>query len=126
MNMKYYVIAAALFLTSGAAAHELTPTYPEFTPTFLDNVSVTKMKLWNRREDVSYYELSVYDEDWNPIPFAAVDRLIKIDYLETKSFEIYIRNSDLKKLEFICTTSKLLKNDVESTGITSRICSRVK
>ena len=124
--MKYYVIAAALFLSTGAAAHELTPAYPEFQPSHVDKVSVTKMKLWNRREDVSYYELNVYDEKWNPIPFAAADRLMQVGYLQTKTFEVYVRDSDIDKIEFICTTSKQLKEDVKSTGITSRICSRVK
>jgi hypothetical protein len=124
--MRHYVIAAALFISNSAAAHELTPTYPEFKPSYVDNVSVTTIKLWNRREDVNYYELSVHDEDWKPIPFASTSNLIKIDYLESKIFEVFIRDADLEKVEFICTTSKLLKDDVLSTGITSRICSRVK
>ena len=124
--MKYVLLAAAMLFGSMAAAHELTPTYPKFNPSYLTGISVTTMKLWNRREDASYYELALYDEEWLPLPFAATDKLIKLEYLESKSFEVYIRDSDLNKLEYICTTSKLLKDDVDSTGITSRICSRVK
>lgn len=124
--MKYVLLAAAVLFGSMAAAHELTPTYPKFRPSYMSGVSVTVMKLWNRREDVSYYELALYDEEWQRLPFAAAERLIKLDYLQSKSFEVYVRDSDLDKLEYICTTSKLLKDDVDSTGITSRICSRVK
>jgi len=124
--MKYMVLAAAVLFGSMAAAHELTPTYPKFNPSYLSGVSVTRMKLWNRREDVSYYELALYDEQWKPLPFATTNRLIQLEYLQSKSFEVYVRDSDLEKLEYICTTSKLLKDDVDSTGITSRICSRVK
>jgi len=124
--MKYMVLAAAVLFGSIAAAHELTPTYPKFNPSYLSGVSVTRMKLWNRREDVLYYELALYDEQWKPLPFATTNRLIQLEYLQSKSFEVYVRDSDLEKLEYICTTSKLLKDDVDSTGITSRICSRVK
>lgn len=124
--LKYMTAVAVVFMSTMATAHELTPTYPKFTPSYIDGVLVTKMKLWNRRKDVSYYEVQLFDEDWKPISFAAESRLIKMGYLEQKSFDLYIRESDLAKVEFICTTSKLLKDEVESTGITSKICSRVK
>ena len=124
--MKYYAIAAAMFFANIAAAHEMTPAYPEFKPSYFDGILHTKLKLWNRREDASYYEIGVYDEEWNKIPFAAVDIVIRVDYLQTKTFDLYIREADLNKVEFICTTSKLLKDEVNFTGITSKICSRVK
>lgn len=124
--MKYYVAAVAVFLANIATAHEMTPAYPEFKATYMGGIAYTTMKLWNRREDASYYEITVFDEEWKPIPFGAVDRIVRVNYLETKSFEIYVRESDLDKIEFICTTSKLLKKEVKSTGITSKICSRVK
>ena len=115
-----------VFLSTSATAHELTPTYPQLRPSYLKGLHVTTMKLWNRRDDVSYYEISVYDADWNAIGFATPNRLIKIDYLQSKSIELYIREQDVARTEFICTTSKLLKQDVQSSGIKSRICSRVR
>lgn len=118
--------AAALLITSGAAAHELTPTYPKFEMSYIDNVYMTTLKMWNRREDVGYYELGVFDEDWNPVPYASADRIIKIDYLGHKTIDVYIHKKDIARTEFICTTSKLLKDDVESAGVTSRVCSRIK
>lgn len=113
-------------LVSPAYAHEMTPTYPELKPSFMDGIYVTEMKMWNRRADAKYYEINVYDEEWNSVPFAAVDKIFQISYLQHLDFEVYIRESDKDKVEFICTTSKQLKEDVESTGIKSMICSRVK
>ena len=120
-KIKYLAIA---LLPSFAMAHEWTPTYPELRKSYVDNITVTSMTLFNKREDVRYYEIEVYDEDWNPLPFATSDRVIRIDYLETKKVEIYFREED--DITYICTTSKSLKKDVVSSGIKSRICSKVK
>lgn len=119
------ILAAALF-TSSAAAHELTPTYPELVPSYVTGVSMTRMHLWNRRNDVEYYEIEVFDEEFNGLPFASADKIIKVNYLEHKTFEVYIREADLIKVKYICTSSKQLKEDVLSTGVKSRICSKVK
>ena len=53
MKYIYYAIAVALIYTN-ATAHELTPTYPKMRPSYIEDVSVTQMKMWNRREDVLY------------------------------------------------------------------------
>ena len=124
--MRLISIIAAALITSSAAAHELTPTYPEIESAYVDGVSVIKMKMWNRRDDASYYEVNVYDSEWKPVPFATPEKIIKLGYLEHKSFELYIRDTDRDKIKYICTTSKQLKQDVQSTGIKSRICSKVK
>jgi len=123
---KYGFAAALMLFANSAAAHELTPTYPEIEPAYVEGVSVIKMKMWNRRSDASYYEVNVYDGEWKSVPFATPDKIIKLGYLEHKSFELYIRDPDRDKVTYICTTSKQLKQDVQSTGIKSRICSRVK
>ena len=125
MNRFYYGLAICL-IASSAIAHELTPTYPELRPSYMDEVSVTTMKMWNRRNDAQYYEIGVFDKEWNPVPFASPFRLLQLDYLEHKSFEVYIRDKDATRVEYICTTSKQLKSDVQSTGVKSKICSRMK
>ena len=125
MNKFYYGLVIGL-MSSSAIAHELTPTYPELRPSYIDEVSVMNMKMWNRRNDAQYYEIGVFDKEWNPVPFATPARLLKLDYLEHKSFEIYIRDKDTIRVEYICTTSKQLKSDVLSSGIKSKICSRMK
>ena len=124
--MRLISIIAAALITSSAAAHELTPTYPEIESAYVDGVSVIKMKMWNRRDDASYYEVNVYDGEWKSVPFATPEKIIKLGYLEHKSFELYIRDADRDKIKYICTISKQLKQDVQSTGIKSRICSKVK
>ena len=123
---KYGYAAALILFFNSAAAHELTPTYPEIEPAYVDGVSVIKMKMWNRRSDASYYEVNVFDGEWKLVPFATSEKIMKLGYLEHKSFELYIRDADCDKVAYICTTSKQLKQDVQSTGIKSRICSRVK
>ena len=39
---------------------------------------------------------------------------------------LYIRNSDLERVTYICTSSKSFKGEGQRTIITSRICSKVK
>ena len=124
--IKYGFAAALILFANSAAAHELTPTYPEIEPAYVEGVSIINMKMWNRRNDASYYEINVYDKEWNSIPFASADKILKMEYLEHKKFYIYLRDEDTDMVTYICTTSKQLKQDVQSTGIKSRICSRVK
>lgn len=125
MKSLYYGLAISLFSTA-LCAHEFTPTYPKFKPSFIDDASVTTMKLWNKRSDVSYYEVTVFNSEWAPIPFATVHRLIKLGYNNQLKFDIYVKNSDVRHVTYICTTSKQLNEDVKSTGVKSRICSKVK
>ena len=125
MKKLYYALAMML-MSVAVSAHELTPTYPVIESAYLTGVSTIKMSLWNRRNDAKYYEINVYDVDWNPVDFATTERLMKVEYLERKSFDIYIRDDDKDKVEYICTVSKQLKEDVKSSGIKSRICSRMK
>lgn len=120
-----YTILAAVFFSTAAHAHEWTPTYPKFEPSFMDGVVVTTMKLFNKRNDARFYEISVYDADWNPIPFAASSKIVEMSYLETKNIDIYITEKQCDFIEYICTTSRLVKGDVESSGINTKICSKV-
>ena len=84
------------------------------------------MELFNKRKEIEYYELGVFNEEWNPIPFASEGKIIKISYLETKKINVYIRKDDLKKAVYICTESKQKKQEIAATTISSRICSKIK
>ena len=123
-----FVLAILVFIamSSFVHAHEMTPTYIEITSSHIDGVATSSVKLFNRRVDVEYYEISVFDEEWNSIPFAASNRVIQLNYLETKNIEVYFRDVDRENITYICTTSKLLKSNSTSTNISSRICSKVK
>tara|TARA_R110000823_G_C15526612_1_gene456280 strand:+ start:110 stop:457 length:348 start_codon:yes stop_codon:yes gene_type:complete len=107
-------------------AHEMTPAYFKLTASYIEDVSVTKMKLFNRREDVKYYDIEVFTFDWKPVPFASEYKTINIGYHKSKLFDVYIRDSDIKKVVYICTQSKLFKSKDQITLITSRICSKIR
>lgn len=126
MKTLYYFLVIFALNINYAYSHEMTPAYPKLTPAHVDGISSARLKLFNRRSDAIYYEIGVFDENWNPLPFAANERILNINYLETIEFEVYIRNSDRNKVTYLCTTSKLLKKDVLFTGVTSKICSKIK
>lgn len=109
-----------------AEAHQFLPTYPKFEVSFIEGVYYTKMELFNKRKEIDHYELQVYDGEWNPMPFASESKIIQIAYLETKKINVYIRKEDLKKVVYICTESKIKKQDVQTTTISSKICSKIK
>ena len=120
-------IAVLIMALSGlVSAHQFTPTYPKLTPSFVEGLVSTQMTLFNKRSDVEYYELSVFDKDWNEVPFATTKKIIEIQYLETKQIDIYIRNADKERAVYICSRSKLKAKSETSTLIASRICSKIK
>ena len=122
---KILVIILAAFC-GPAMAHEMSPTYVEFTPSYIDNVLKTGIEIFNRREDVNYYEIEVYDNDWKPVSFVSDSKIVNLKYLEKKSIDVYIRNADQDKAVYVCTLSRFIKEDVTKTNVSSRICSKVK
>jgi hypothetical protein len=124
----YGIIGAFLLasLVQKAYAHEMTPTYPKLRPSHLDNVYVTTMEMFNKRNDVEYYEIGVFDKDFKPIPFVSSYTIINIKYLGHVTFDIYIRKEDVSKAEYVCSTSKLRKDNKTKNAVSSRICSKFK
>lgn len=106
--------------------HEFTPAYPKLEPAYIEGVLVAKMELFNRRNDVTFYELSVFDGQWNPVPFATTSKIIEVQYLQRKYIEIYIRQKDRNKAVYICSKSKLNPVGDQVAIISSRICSKIK
>lgn len=122
--VKY--LAVALFATS-ATAHEWIPTYPVPRASFLDGVYVVTMTLINKREDVGFYEVEVYDENWLPVEFTVTGgNIINISHLSRKTIDIYFSERNKDTVEYVCTVSKSLRIEVESSSVRSRICSRIK
>ena len=60
-----------VLVASNSLAHDMTPTYPELKPSYMEGLLVADFELFNKRNDVRYYEIGVFDEDWNPIPFVS-------------------------------------------------------
>jgi|TARA_A200000159_G_scaffold3696_1_gene3733 hypothetical protein len=124
--LRYVLIVLVLMSVSVVRAHEMVPTYPEMKPSFMDGLQKLTMTMFNKRQEVEYYEIGVFTEEWEPLPFVSNYKVFKIPYLSTVTFDIYIRDEDKNKAEFICSQSKLRKEQLTRTAVSSRICSRVK
>jgi hypothetical protein len=111
---------------SWANAHEMTPTYPKLSISHIDGLYKTTMEMFNKRNDVEYYEIGVFDENFKPIPFVSSYDIIKIRYLGHVTFDIYIRKEDINRTKYICSRSKLRKDSNKRTIMTSKICSKIK
>ena len=123
--MGFVIKTFMLVLFSTAVmAHEMTPTYFKLKSSSYSGVYQAEMSMYNVREDSSYYEITVLDENFQKVPFAATQRIMNVTYLKRKKFTVFIRNRDVDRVVYICTQSKTLKGGTESTGITSRICSK--
>lgn len=122
-------LLVTLFVVIGgqAYAHQFTPTYPKFDTSFVSGVQQAKMELFNTRREVWFYEIDVFDKDWNKLPFASSQgKVVRVEYLETKTIDVYVKSQDVSKVTYICTESRLLKQDAKGTSVSSRICSKVK
>jgi len=103
----------------------MTPAYPILKPSHVAGVVKAQMKLFNRRQDVKYYQIEVFDKDFVNIRFSSPYRIMKVEYQESKDFDVYIRKSDLIRAVYICTISKVIKSRASQTLISSRICSKI-
>jgi hypothetical protein len=115
-----------MLVPSHGIAHEMVPTYPTLRISHLENLYVTTMQLFNKREEVKYYEIEVFDKYFNPVPFATSSNVIKLNYLEKITFDIYIKKQDRNRVTYICSSSKLEKNNTTRTAVSSKICSKIK
>jgi hypothetical protein len=118
-----YRAIVLLLLALPAYAHEMVPTYPKLKPSHVEGVSKVEMELFNKRKDVEFYEIGVFTEDWQPIPFVSAYRMAHVRYLGQLKFDVYIRSKDAEKAQYICSQSKL-RGDGTGTLLASRICSK--
>ena len=124
--MKKFLIIILAAFCGPVMGHEMSPTYVEFSSAYVDNVLKTNIELFNRREDVNYYQIEVYDKDWKLVSFVTDAKIVSLKYLEKKSIDVYIRNTDKDKVVYVCTLSRFIKDDATKTNVSSRICSKVK
>jgi hypothetical protein len=121
---KYIMILMMAFGT--AVAHEMTPTYPELEASHVTGIYKTTMEMFNKRKDVEWYEIGVFDNEWKPIPFVSSYKIIQLQYLGHVKFDIYIRADDKARATYVCSKSKLRREDSTKTAVSSRICSKFK
>lgn len=121
--IKLFFIAA-LFLAGKVSAHEMTPTYPNLVPSYVDGLVSAKMTMFNSRKDVDYFEIGVFDGEWNPVPFAATAKILRVPHGTSKTFEVFVRHKDKNRATFICSLSKLRTDSSARAIVSSKICSR--
>jgi len=124
--MYRYLIISILWASGHVSAHEFTPTYPKLKTSYVEGVLYATMTLFNARDDVEYYQFGVFDAEWNKVPFAMQNKIMRFKHLEKKKVDIYIREKDSKDAVYICSKSKLLVDGGSKTSIISRICSKIK
>ena len=122
----YRPVILWLLLCGSVAAHDMTPTYPKWKMSFIPTAKMTTMKVFNKRADVQWYQIGVFDKEFKPIPFVTRYKILIIKYLSHVKFDIYINDDNVKRAEYVCTTSKLRGNDDFKPIVESRICSRFK
>lgn len=122
--MKYIIFTVSLLFSTIAYSHEMVPTYPKLEPSYMDGLYKATLTVFNKRPEVEYYEIGVFTEEWDPLPFVSNYKIYKIPYLSAITFDIYIRREDKYKITYICSISKLRKQDKTVTAVSSRICSK--
>ena len=124
--IKRIVVFLLLVLSFQSISHEMVPTYPEWERGIYPGVLQTTIEIFNKRRDVEYYEIGVFDQDWRPINFVADYKVIELKYLSSASINIYIARENRDRAEYICSRSKIRKDADIRSVIASRICSRLK
>jgi hypothetical protein len=104
----------------------MTPTYPTWSVSAISGVKKTTMELWNARNDVGYYEIGLFNDTWETIPFVTNSKIIKLNYLSKTKFDIYIREKDIEEARYVCSVSKLRSKNESKTLLVTRICSKFK
>jgi len=121
-----YIMFCLILLSGHVSAHEWTPTYPKLEQSFVAGVMQVKMRLFNKRQDVSFYTFEVFDNNYEHVKFATNERVIRVDYLRKKDIVIYIKEEDIGRARYVCSRSKILLRKDTATLVSSRICSKIK
>ena len=122
----YRPVILWLLLCGSVAAHDMTPTYPEWKMSFIPSAKMTTMQIFNKRADVEWYQIGVFDKEWNSIPFVTRYKILNIKHLQRVKFDVYVNKTNADLAEYICSTSKLRGNDDFKPIVESKICSRFK
>ena len=119
-----FIIVSVLSLS--AYAHDMTPTYPQLKYSWKEGLLETELEVFNKRNDVDYYEIGVFTEDWEPVAFVSSFKIFKLDYLERIRFTVYIREDDKNRATYVCSKSRSRNVPAPTAVISSTICSKFK
>lgn len=123
---RQVITTLLVLLATQAVAHQMTPTYPKWEPSHVEGVYKTTIEMFNKREDVEWYEIGVFNKNWEPIQFVSQYRLFNMPHLSRIKFDVYISLLDVAAAEYICSKSKLREVREQKTMVASRVCSRFK
>ena len=124
--MKAIYAILALIMASATQAHEMLPTYPRLAPSYVEDVMQVSMRMFNKRQDVEWYEIGVFDAKWKPVPFVTGYRILKVEYLSHVRFDVYVNKKDATRATYIFSQSKLRREKEDGAIIASRICSKFR
>jgi len=120
------ILLCTTLLCMGVSAHEMTPTYPTWGVSHVEGVYKTRIALFNKRADVEFYEIGVFDDTWGNVPFVSQYRIVHMPYLSHVNIDIYVSLADVSKAKYVCSISKLRENSDKKPLVSSRICSKFK
>jgi|TARA_R110000803_G_scaffold191208_1_gene253855 hypothetical protein len=123
-----FLFLLAVIVSGYASSHSLTPTYPSLELSYVPGVYKADLELFNARKDISYYEVGVFDAEWNAITAAITPKkIMKVPHSTSKKITVYIPAASKDRAVYICTKSKTLFTPVtQVTVILSKICSKLK
>ena len=114
-----------ILVSSSVIAHEQTPTYATWSPSHIEGVVKTEVQIFNKRDDVDYFEIEVFTPDFESLSFVTTWNIIEVAYLERKSIDIYMTEANSLGAQYICSMSKIRSEDLSATGIASQICTKL-
>ena len=88
------ILLSAFFVSLNAASHDMTPTYPKWKMSFIPSAKMTTMQVFNKRSDVQWYQIGVFDKEWKPIPFVTRYKILNIKYLQRVKFDVYVNEEN--------------------------------
>jgi len=113
-------------LSSSVVAHDMTPTYPKWKMAFIPTAKMTSLQIFNKRNDIEWYEIKVFDKEWNALPFFTRHKILNVKYLSRVKFDLYMSNGYAEYAKYVCSTSKLRGKNSFEPIVESRICSKFK
>jgi len=115
-----------ILISTNLLAHEQTPTYASWNPSHIQSVVKTEIEIFNKRNDVTYFEIGVFDADWNMQNFVTSWNILEVKQYERKTAVIYMTEANSLAAEYICSISKIRSSNQTQTALASQICTRLK
>ena len=125
--MRYLALLLVLICGS-ATAHQWTPSHVQLRPSYVSGIHTAKMKFYNSRDDVEYYQVQVTDGQFKPIQFAisgGQSDVFHVRHRQYKTIDVYVPSHEASRVVYICTRSMILKKFESTAIVSSRICSKV-